>query len=251
MKQIKRIALFASCMLTMIVFAQNNETNSKPEKTEDGWYIYTETKHNNKENYRYHSDIWRTCNVFFDITHNDWTGDLKAFKMQGPSIGINIGFLKSYPILANRKLAIAWGLSYGVHRMKHDLNVTYDSEKKMTTIGPQGDFVVGSRKMISKQWSIPIELHFQTDSKHGLYCHVGGKIGYQSRLYEKGRADGIKYKHKNKFISDKEPWIYSIHARVGFKYGASLYASYNFNSLFRSSESTKLNLFELGISFVW
>jgi len=250
MKPIQLIMLVCCSMIGTLLLAQTNEENEISNRTKDGWYIYTDEETNSDRDYTSFGR-WNNFAGFFDITHNDWTGDLKPFKMQGPSIGFNVGILHSYPILANNKFAIAFGIAYGKHRMKHDLEINYDSDTRITTVSSQDSFVVGSRKLISGQWSIPVELRFQTNTKHGFYCHIGGKLGYQSRLYEKGRTNGSKYKHKHKFESDKQPWVYSVHARMGFRYGPSLYASYNFNSLFRNSKSTQLNLIEMGLSFAW
>jgi len=190
--------------------------------------------------------IWQ-----FDLTYNDWTGaGLQPFRMQGPSLGANISHLKRIKLTPNGVLSLATGISFGWHRLTHDLSITHDPTNKSTIVGTQGDFVDGKNRLISHQWSIPIEFHINM-FQSTCFLHLGGKLGYQSRLFEKGRNDDwTKYTSKNKYNSDKEPWIYSVHARVGFRHGPTLYGSYNLNSLFRNSQSTKVNLFEIGISLL-
>jgi len=244
MKRAKQLLGILYCGICFVGWTQeSSESERKDDHDKEKWYVYSDSEDRS----------WWKCypSGSFDLTYNDWVGDLQSFRMQGPSLGININLMHSLSISRRGNVAVASGISYGHHRLRHDLPINYDQTTRATTVGLPNDFVIGSRSLISRQWSIPVELQFQTPRRNGFHLHVGGKLGYQSRLYEKGRDNGTKFKHKNKFISDKQPWVYSVHARAGFKQGPTLYASYNFNSVFRNSKSTHLNLIEMGISFTW
>lgn len=126
--------------------------------------------------------------LMFDITYNDWVGDRKTFKMQGPSLGMNVSWLLEFPIVDKNLFSFAIGPSYGFYHMRYDMPIVYDNINNTTIFGDAQDVgLFGKRKLIGHQLSIPIEFRIRTNGWRHFKIHLGGKVGYQLSLFEKAR----------------------------------------------------------------
>lgn len=188
--------------------------------------------------------------LMFDITYNDWLGDRKTFKMQGPSMGMNVSWLFEIPLAKRNVVSLAIGPGYGFYHLRHDMPVVYDQSNQSTVFGDEQDVgYFGKRKLVGHQLSMPVELRFRTKGWKHFKVHIGGKIGYQLSLFEKARFDqnGSEVVQKNKSSEDINRLVYSAHVRLGIR-NFALYGSYNFNPFYSSSESTQLHLLQLGLT---
>lgn len=188
--------------------------------------------------------------LMFDVTYNDWVGDRPTFKMQGPSMGMNVNWMFDFPIVQKSLVSVAFGPSYGFYHLRHDYPVTYNLNNGLTQLGVAEDVgLFGKRKFIGHQLSLPFEFRFRTKGWRHFKVHLGGKIGYQFATKDKW-----KYTHEGEDFVEKiniNPFVnrlvYSAHVRVGIRNWA-LFASYNFNRLFKNEDSPELNLMQVGLS---
>jgi hypothetical protein len=193
--------------------------------------------------------------LMFDISYNDWVGDRKTFKMRGPSLGMNVSWLFEIPLVKKNIVSFALGPGYGFFNLRHDLPSEYSPENQTYTLGSYSEIgLYGKRKIIGHQLTIPFEFRFRTKGWRHFKVHIGGKIGYQISLYEKNRltttdesGNTLSNVEKNKFPQEISRFVYSVHARIGIR-NFALFGSYNFNPLFKNSESTQLHLLQLGLT---
>jgi hypothetical protein len=188
--------------------------------------------------------------LMFDITYNDWAGDRKTFKMQGPSMGMNVSWLFEIPLVKKNLVSLGIGPSYGFYNLRHDMPVAYDATNKTTIFGDQQDVgYFGERKLVGHQLSMPVEFRFRTKGWRHFKVHIGGKIGYQLSLTEKARYEqnGEPIKAKIKSSEDISRLVYSAHIRLGIR-NFAVYGSYNFNPFYSNKQSTQLHLIQLGLT---
>ncbi len=188
--------------------------------------------------------------LMFDITYNDWVGDRKTFKMQAPSMGMNVSWLFEIPLVKKNSVSFAFGPGYGFYNLRHNMPMVHDLTNEATILGDEQDIgFFGMRKLVGHQLFVPIEFRFRTKGWKHFKVHIGGKIGYQISLFEKARFDhqGEEIKQKNKDIQDVNRFIYSAHIRLGIR-NFSVYGSYNFNPFFGNKNSTQLHLLQLGVT---
>lgn len=188
--------------------------------------------------------------LMFDITYNDWVGDRKTFRMQGPSMGMNVSWLLEFPIVKKNLVSFAVGPGYGFYNLRHDMPMVYDLTNKTTGFGDESDVgFFGKRKLVGHQIFIPVEFRFRTKGWRHFKVHIGGKAGYQLSLFEKAKfsQNGEDIKVKNNSSPDISRLVYSAHVRVGIR-NFALYGSYNFNPFYTNDGSTKLHLLQLGLT---
>lgn len=185
--------------------------------------------------------------LIFDITYNDWTGDLKPFQVKPTSIGFGANLLFDVPLTKGNTISIGWGLNYHRTHLQHN-NTFFTNIKDNWTqyaISP----VNGKGSLNFNQFSIPLEIRFRKESWKHFKIHAGGKIGYITNIHEKNiLEDGSgRTVIKDYHFPDINKLQYSAHVRFGLR-NYALFGEYNFSKLFSNSASTQLNIFRFGIS---
>lgn len=189
--------------------------------------------------------------LIVDLTYNDWTGDRKPFQVDWSSIGVNTNLMFDIPMSKNNLTSFGVGFCYGFQQYKHNQILEFDS--LMSTTQFSKNFLITGNdyrtSFVAHNFSVPVEFRFRTKGWKHFKVHIGGKIGYQASLINKAKIDDNdqKYTVKYKSLPDVNRLMYSAHLRFGLRNWA-LFGSYNFNTLFKSSESVKLNTFQLGLS---
>jgi hypothetical protein len=197
--------------------------------------------------------VRRYDRLIFDLTYNDWNGDLKAFKNDWKSIGFNTSLMFDIPITKGNTVSFGTGLTHSLFKISCTGHLFQpDSTYKYTTHYPEisnGFVPVPDRYLCGNSLSIPIEMRFRTKGWKHFKFHIGGKVGYQFNIYSKAVTDGLNGKIIEKYYNypDVNHLTYSAHLRVGIRNWA-LYASYNLNSLFANKSSVNLNLIQAGLS---
>lgn len=240
----QKIALIFSC-ISLLSFGQYNSEGEAKSRFRPGimWYNtgWKPAKPGKPRKYD---------RLMFDITYNDWTGDRKTFKMQGPSMGMNVSWLFEFPIVKKNLVSFAIGPGYGFYNLRHDMPVVYSEINKATIFGDEQDTgYFGKRKLIGHELSIPVEFRFRTNGWRHFKVHIGGKIGYQLSLFEKAKfvQNDLDVTQKNHSSSDINRLVYSTHVRLGIR-NFAIYGSYNFNPFYSGNGSTKLHLIQLGLT---
>lgn len=188
--------------------------------------------------------------LMFDVTYNDWSGDRGPFKVQGPSMGMNVSFMFDIPMDNKGQASFAIGPQYGFYNIRHDLAYAFDFDNDATFIDtPDNVGAIGKVKAVGNYFQIPIEFRFRSKGWKHFKFHIGGKIGYLATFNHKTKVvtDEMTMVRKDFSTPDLNRLLYSAHVRVGTRNWA-VYASYNFNSMFKGEQSTKLNQFQLGLT---
>ena len=189
--------------------------------------------------------------LIFDLTYNDWAGDIDPFQNHWGSIGLNTNFMWDIPLTKkSNKVAFGIGVSHSYMNIRHNnhlLAIDSIGATQFALKDSSDNFYKST--LAGNSFSIPIEFRFRTGGWRHFKVHIGGKIGYQANLISKyvERVNGDKVVTKRYGFPDKNDLIYSAHVRIGIRNWA-LFASYNFNPLFKNSNSTQLNLIQMGLS---
>lgn len=189
--------------------------------------------------------------LIFDLTYNDWIGDRDLFKNHWASIGLNTNLMFDIPLTKGNTVALGLGVAYQYSVIRHNGNLTINDSLGSTTWSEKLPSQTFQRSVLgAHSFSIPIELRFRTESWRHFKFHIGGKIGYQPFLYSKTvtKANGIRMIDKNVGFPDENQLIYSAHIRFGLR-NIAFFGSYNFNRIFSSDQSVRLNHVQMGLSF--
>ncbi len=188
--------------------------------------------------------------LIFDVTYNTWNGDKKILSNSWNSIGFNSNLYFDIPLNPNNTISLGTGFGHSFFRIQH---------KGFLSSDPTGSFTQMNDSLISYTFdksifaghnlNVPIELRFRSKGWKHFKFHIGGKIGYQLRLYNKTITNTAVGKdiYVNRGFPDITRLTYSAHLRLGFR-NWGLFGSYHFNPIFKNSDSPKLNLIQLGIS---
>lgn len=187
--------------------------------------------------------------LIFDVIYSDWNGDLKPFKNNWASLGLNSNLMFDIPLVKKNLISIGIGACYGYSTIRHNKDVFTNNTSNWTYIVdsmPVSNLIKSS--FVGHNFSIPIELRFRTNGWKHFKIHVGGKIGYQTGFKGKSRNELMDGISKTKYsIPDYSRLTYSAHIRLGIR-NWSLFASYNFNPMFTNIKSSQLNMLQFGLS---
>ncbi|OFZ41631.1 MAG: hypothetical protein A3D92_10995 [Bacteroidetes bacterium RIFCSPHIGHO2_02_FULL_44_7] len=189
--------------------------------------------------------------LIVDLTYNDWIGDRDLFKNHWASMGVNTNFIFDIPLTKKvNKVSFGIGISHEYTSIRHNAKLVIDNVAKTTTYMPKDSSDLFRRSSLSgHSFSVPIEFRFRTKHWKHFKFHIGGKVGYQVSSLSKyvSKIDGHKVVNKQHGFPDDSKLIYSAHIRIGVRNWA-LFASYSFNPLFTSAQSTRLNRVQMGLS---
>lgn len=190
--------------------------------------------------------------LIFDLTYNDWAGDLDPFKNQWRSLGLNTNLMFDIPITKGNTVSFGTGLSHSFFRINSNgYQFGADSLNTHTHLYTLNETETASatRFLGGNSFLVPLEFRFRTKGWKHFKVHIGGKIGYQWDLYTRTIEEGQNGKLiiKNKDLPDVSRLIYSAHVRIGIRNWA-LFGSYNLNGLFQEDNSPKLHVIQAGLS---
>ncbi len=189
--------------------------------------------------------------LIVDLVYNDWLSkEIKPFKNKATSIGFNTHLMFDLPITKGNTISFGTGISYGLYRV-HTNGYFVRSELFQKTEFFNDASLYGVEKSVFKlnTLSVPFELRFRGKNwKHAKF-HVGARVSYQFHGSTTLSSTNEKIESQQKTIGfyDLNPINVSSHIRFGIR-NWSLYASYGFLPLFKSSESVQLNPFQFGVS---
>lgn len=188
--------------------------------------------------------------LIFDLTYNDWIGDVDPFENHWASIGLNTNLMFDIPLSKGNTVALGIGLAHELKTIRHNNYLYADQVNDISVYAPKDSVASWSKSSFGgNSFCIPLELRFRKESWKHLKLHLGGRIGVQANLYNRyvGRNDGIKVVNKNIGFPDVNRLIYGAHARIGFR-NFALFGNYYFNPVFSKSESIQLNILQFGLS---
>lgn len=191
--------------------------------------------------------------LVFDLTYNDWMGDLQAFKNRWSSIGINTNLLFDIPLTRKGTVSIGTGIRQSFFKTENLSNQFLADPSNNFTVLTNSVSTSGIKKRLlcGNAIGVPFELRFRTKGWKHVKLHVGGVVAYQCNIYSKTIYNGATQieggLYKNYDFADINRLALSTHVRLGIRNWA-IYGSYGINSLFSNRSSAELRLFQLGVS---
>lgn len=247
--RMRKNILVTICML-LLVGGANAQYNSKGElisRFHPGsmWY-FTGFRPAETEKVRKYDRL------IFDLTYNDWSGDLGPLKNNWNSLGFNTNLMFDIPLAKENVVSLGIGLSHSIYRVSNNsLQFAADSTHSYTLLSTLTESQSNGikRSLGANSFALPLELRFRTKGWKHFKVHLGGKVGYQYDLFAKSKMDGSNGRVilKDHDLPDVNRLIYSAHIRFGLRNWA-LYASYNLNSIFKNDQSPQLNMIQAGLS---
>ena len=108
--------------------------------------------------------------LVFDVIYNDWFGDLKTFKNQWSSIGLNTNMLFDIPLNGSNTISFGTGIRHTLFRTENLANLfSADPTNTYTVISNAPSAVDVKRRLFcGNAIGIPLEMRFRTQNwKHG------------------------------------------------------------------------------------
>lgn len=195
-------------------------------------------------------DVRKYDRLIIDITYNDWGGESGPFENHWASIGMNTNLMFDIPLNHRNTVSIGIGLAYQYVNIRHDNKLVIDDAKHTTIYTPKDKYDLFDKSIFSgNSFSMPLELRFRTKKWSHFKFHIGAKVGYQLNMLSKRVLvqNGHTERNKRYGFPDENKLLYSAHIRIGLRNWA-LFGSYNFNTFFSNTNSTQLNLIQMGIS---
>jgi len=244
---IKGILTIIVCTICILSNAQFDSKDEKRSNYRPGlmWFYSGIRPEKSK-----HDDVRKYDRLIIDVTYNDWIGDNDLFENHWASIGMNTSLMFDIPLTGRNTVSLGIGVAYQYVNIRHDNKLVIDDAEHTTIYTPKDKYDMFDKSIFSgNSFSMPLELRFRTKNTKHFKFHVGGKIGYQANMLSKRvlLQDGHTERNKRFGFPDENKLLYSAHVRIGIRNWA-LFGSYNFNTLFSNSNSTQLNLIQLGLS---
>lgn len=190
---------------------------------------------------------YREDQFYFGVTHSMLQDKPKGFSPRTLSLGVQLGFLRDFPINEKRTIALAPGVGYSYFNLHNNLAVTSNNE-----------FVVMdsyNRNAQNRHYiDFPLELRWRTstpDSHKFWRVYLGVKASYLlSNRNSTSDELGTSFLQKNKVNLNK--WTYSMYVSAGFNTW-NVYLSYGLNTIYKDNlienEPNKLRYFNAGLMF--
>ncbi len=191
--------------------------------------------------------------LVFDITYNDWMGDVQPFKNRWSSIGLNTNLLFDIPTSKKGTVSFATGFRQSFFKTEN-LSAQFfaDSTNNFTILSnSESNLGIKKRLLCGNSLGVPFEFRFRSKGWKHVKLHLGGVLAYRLNIYTKTIYNGSKQIeggiYKNYDFADINRLALSTHIRLGIR-NWSIYGSYGINTLFSNRSSTELRLFQLGVS---
>ncbi|WP_300568840.1 porin family protein [Flavobacterium sp.] len=176
--------------------------------------------------------LYREDQFYFGITYNILNHKPEGVSQNSFSAGVDLGFLRDFPINKKRTVAIAPGLGLSYKNYKQNLIIQEDNGViNYSTIATDAPF--DKNKLAMCFVEMPIEFRWRTstyDSHKFWRVYSGVKLSYM--FYNKSRyiATDIDYKVSNN--PDLNKFQYGAYVATGWN-SWNFYAYYGFQNMFK------------------
>ncbi len=193
-----------------------------------------------------------------DFYYNSWLGDVNGVQTQFYALGHNINVMWDIPFSKKSRFGVAVGAGYAHFSIRHKGMFNFYSNP-LPNQGPytvlQPDTTVGRwvNRTVINFLEVPFEFRIRSRKERPKFkFYPGFKAGYMVGIYHKWRVGNIfkdlKYKEFN--FPDLQKIHYGPTLRVGIN-NIMLFGYYDMTYLFTSPNSSKLQLFSVGVSIGW
>ena len=173
------------------------------------------------------------------------------------SMSVGFNFLQySIPFQRNRNtIGAVIGAGWTFQNYRTDSKYIIELDDNGNTIGrPEEDRTVTKNKLSTSFINIPLLFEFQIPTnrdKQRFFISAGGYTGFLVKAHTKVVYDdgGTKTKQKYKGNLNVSPVQYGAMVRLGYSC-ISLYATYNFSSLYMKNKGPELYSYSIGLTLV-
>ncbi|MBM3185441.1 MAG: outer membrane beta-barrel protein [Bacteroidetes bacterium] len=184
--------------------------------------------------------------LVFDLTYNDWSGDLKPFQNRWNSIGVNVNFMKDIKFKKTKVFSLGLGLGYGFSSISSEQKFAVQNNI-ITFSSIQKSNIYDYSSLKTHRFFMPLELRFSTKKWNRWKFAVGGSFGINIAMNQRMIGSGGSKMERTNLRPAASLLNYGLHTRLGYK-NFSLFGSYQINSLFNGRGNPDLHLFQLGLS---
>jgi hypothetical protein len=196
--------------------------------------------------------LYREDQFYFGITYNILNKRPDGVSQNSFSAGVNLGFLRDFPINKKRTIAIAPGLGFAFKNYKQNLVIEENNgDINYSLIPPNISFDKNKLGMYFVEMPIEFRWRSSTYDSHKFWrVYTGVKLSYL--VYSKSRfiADDYNYKVVNN--PDINKFQYGAYIATGWN-SWNFYAYYGFQDMFKkgtlSGEPIDINTLNLGLIF--
>jgi hypothetical protein len=198
---------------------------------------------------------YREDQMYATIAYDLMMGKPDGYKQNSFSTALTVGFLRDMPVNKARTYAIAAGLGYAYHNIKHNLwAYNYEGETHNTyEILPED--AIKKNKLVLHALELPVELRWRNSDavSHKFWrVYLGLKVSYifaDKAQYTPNEGSKITLKNDKNL----NQWVYGAYVSAGWNTW-NFYAYYGFTPLYKSAvldsgEKLKLNTLSVGLAF--
>jgi hypothetical protein len=210
-------------------------------------FVWAQQSYNNKEI----DSLYREDQVYFNITYNILNQKPADMSQNGFSGGFNVGFIRDFPINANRTVAVGLGMGLSANSFNQNLKIFRQNNSIEFEVISGGSF--SKNRFDLYQVELPLELRWRTstfESYKFWRIYLGFKAGFVFASNSKFNATDESYKVKiDKALNKLQ---YGLTFSFGYdNWNLNLY--YALNSIFKNQSLNgvplKLSTIKTGLIF--
>lgn len=229
MKHIYFLCFF--CLISSLSFAQEEELDELTRKQDSLAAL----------DFKYREDQF-----YVGISHNLMQGKPAGYASSTVSLGIDVGFLRDFPINKSRTIAIAPGFGFSYQNLRNNFGLSTDGA--YTILDNQ------KRSSLSLHMlDFPLEVRWRnsTPASHKFWrAYLGVKASYVMGNRLKTSTD--EYSTTLRGDDNINKWLFGMYIGAGFNTW-NFYAYYGLNSIYKEApikgDNEKLRLFKVGVIF--
>lgn len=187
--------------------------------------------------------------VSLDLTYNHLTGETNGVKQKITSNGLHIGVMFNKKLFSKKdaRFLLGYGLRYSVNVFRNNGALTIVDSLGATQLAVyDGTEVRSSYSFTHRFIELPLELRLRYLGYPTTRFTLGFVVGINTHLVEQARIGAAPYFQAN--YPDANAIRYGLFIRAGIK-RVGIYAGYYLNPIFGNTNSSKLNIFNVGLNF--
>lgn len=196
---------------------------------------------------------YREDQFYASVAYNLLVNKPTGYSQNRFSTTLGGGFLRDIPLNKSRNHAVAIGLGYTYHNIKHNLKITETEDGAAYTIASTDDF--DKNKLVLHYVDLPIEFRWRNSDSisHKFWrVYAGFRVSYlfsDKAVYQSSISETVKTKNN----ADLNKVMYSAYLSAGWNTW-NLYACYGLNPLFKSAVlpgNDKIDLTSINLGLIF
>lgn len=231
MKPFKPFVLLALLFLSTLVKAQVSEDISR-------WFDRTFSDF----------ELFRE-NLTIDLTYNHLIGETNGVKQRLSSNGVNLGVMFNADLFKKKdaRFILGYGIRYSINVFRNNGALSINDSLGTTQLAVYDGVLARSSYSFTHRFvEVPIEFRLRYYGDLTTRYTFGFVIGLNTHMVEQARIGASPFFQGD--YPDANFLRYGFFVRGGIK-RIGLYAGYYLNPIFKNPNSSKLNIFNVGLNF--